>query len=1345
MHHHLRRFAGWRQFAVVLLAWLTLGPLQAQTVTIGSTTVPVVAPATSSYLYGPIYRSAVTSTFNYSRYAHLYRAAELNIPTGAVITQLSWLKSTAGELSGNNTFNVLLNNTALTTLPSPQTWGTLSAGATPVYTSTTQQFTGAAGTYFTVTLSQPFVYTGGNLLILTDHEKRGPATAAVSFVTNLATGQALGYASGTAPTAATNLTTTYGNRRPTLRITFAPGGPCTTPPTAGTTVAEPDTLCAGSSTSLFLRGASYGQGQIYQYEQSNDGVSYTDIAGANSPSFSTGPLSGPRYYRVRITCGSQSATSTPVRVFVNAPTYATLPVLESFELTWQSICGLRDAPTASWRSNPVVGNNAWRRYDDPAGASWTSPTFGGYTPQASQGISSARFHSYIATAGLVGTLDFYVNLSTPGNKELQFDHINTNGTDSLFVLLSTDGGATFSRPLLRLGSAALPNFRTESLPLTTSSTTAVVRFMARSDNGTTDIGFDNVRIAATSTCLAPGGLQVGSITSTGASISWTGAGGPYNLEFGPTGFTPGSGTTVSNLTASPYTLSGLTGFTTYDVYVTQICAGGQTSTAGPLTFTTRISNDECAAAISLTPAASCAAVSGSVFQATTSSGAPVCTPTVGTPDDDVWYSFVATATAHDIRLAEGVGFDGSLQLMTGTCGSLVSRQCVDATAANGVEVIQATGLTVGQRYYLRVYSSSATAPTALNSSFSICVSDPATIPTNDNCANAISLTSRNTCSSTLGTTYRATASAAVPVCTPALGTPDDDVWYSFVASAASHDVRLDELAGFDGVVQVLSGSCGSLSSVQCADLTAAGGVEQFRVGGLTVGSTYYVRVYSFANAAPTLSNSNFSICITTSPPPPANDDCAGAALLPVQLGVTSCTTPLLATNVGASASAGAPAPTACTTATSGTANYQGGDVWFQVTVPLAGALTLETGPVAGSPILDTGMAVYSGSCGTLTQIECDDNDSPTGSFSLINLVGRTPGEVLYVRVWEAGNDLEGPFTMCATAPATCLVPAGPGADNITATSADLVWGGFAGPGETFRVEYGLAGFSPGTGTIITGLTGNDVAITVQPNTEYCFYVTKQCGGTQGDSPIAGPICFRSLLAVPANDEPCGAVTLPVASIGNPTYLAGSTVGATASVDNDIQLPACSPASSPKDVWFAFTATAATVYLNVTGNPAGMLRVFDGADCLASFTMLGCQAVGNNRPAGQLIASGLTVGQRYFVAVSGFGSNDATGAFSIAASTAVLASRHSLPGAALSVFPNPSNTGQLSFTLTGAGTASAGQATLLNVLGQPVLSQALRLQGGGTEQVLSVKGLAPGLYTLQLRVGEALLSRKVVLE
>jgi hypothetical protein len=58
------------------------------------------------------------------------------------------------------------------------------------------------------------------------------------------------------------------------------------------------------------------------------------------------------------------------------------------------------------------------------------------------------------------------------------------------------------------------------------------------------------------------------------------------------------------------------------------------------------------------------------------------------------------------------------------------------------------------------------------------------------------------------------------------------------------------------------------------------------------------------------------------------------------------------------------------------------------------------------------MSVYEGSCGALTQVECDDDDGD-GNFSLIDLTGRTPGETLYIRVFEYANNLFDTFLVSA--------------------------------------------------------------------------------------------------------------------------------------------------------------------------------------------------------------------------------------------------------------------------------------------------------------------------------------------
>jgi|GEM_PF-637726 len=137
-------------------------------------------------------------------------------------------------------------------------------------------------------------------------------------------------------------------------------------------------------------------------------------------------------------------------------------------------------------------------------------------------------------------------------------------------------------------------------------------------------------------------------------------------------------------------------------------------------------------------------------------------------------------------------------------------------------------------------------------------------------------------------------------------------------------------------------------------------------------------------------------------PPPANDDCANATALTVGTNVNNI--PITTTNVSATNS-NPPAP--------GCAAFAGGDVWFTVTVPASGSVTLETNALSGSAVTDTGMAVYSGTCGALTLLACDDDSSTNGNFSLISLNGLNPGQVLYVNAWEYFNDSFGEFLIAA--------------------------------------------------------------------------------------------------------------------------------------------------------------------------------------------------------------------------------------------------------------------------------------------------------------------------------------------
>jgi hypothetical protein len=182
--------------------------------------------------------------------------------------------------------------------------------------------------------------------------------------------------------------------------------------------------------------------------------------------------------------------------------------------------------------------------------------------------------------------------------------------------------------------------------------------------------------------------------------------------------------------------------------------------------------------------------------------------------------------------------------------------------------------------------------------------------------------------------------------------------------------------------------------------TAINGIT-YAASALTPLTTYYFHIRSVC-ATSTYSTWS-TVTFTTLATPPVNDNCATATVLTP--GATFATNPLVGTNIGSTASAGAPAPEC--------ASYSGGDVWYSVVVPASGSITFDSASVTGSPISDSGMAVYSGPCSTLVLVECDDDDSANGAFSMISLTNRTPGEVLYVRFWEYGNNAFGTFQVSA--------------------------------------------------------------------------------------------------------------------------------------------------------------------------------------------------------------------------------------------------------------------------------------------------------------------------------------------
>lgn len=88
-------------------------------------------------------------------------------------------------------------------------------------------------------------------------------------------------------------------------------------------------------------------------------------------------------------------------------------------------------------------------------------------------------------------------------------------------------------------------------------------------------------------CAPPTNLDTTNVTCDSIDVMWTSTSNTSSshLEYGPSGFVPGTGAgTVVNNVTSPYTINSLTPGATYDFYVVDSCGVNISDTTGPFTF-----------------------------------------------------------------------------------------------------------------------------------------------------------------------------------------------------------------------------------------------------------------------------------------------------------------------------------------------------------------------------------------------------------------------------------------------------------------------------------------------------------------------------------------------------------------------------------------------------------------------------------------------------------------------------------------------------------------------------------------------------------------------------------------
>ncbi|WP_162126334.1 T9SS sorting signal type C domain-containing protein [Flavobacterium phycosphaerae] len=333
------------------------------------------------------------------------------------------------------------------------------------------------------------------------------------------------------------------------------------------------------------------------------------------------------------------------------------------------------------------------------------------------------------------------------------------------------------------------------------------------------------------------------------TISATGSG--FDLEMAITSGTCGN---LTNITcqdsaissAETYTFTATSG-TTYYVYIAHYSTSGTTTGTFTISRTCTVPFNPCA---SIPNIAAC----GTTTNTTIASGTGAYSSSAcgySTPGNEQLYTFTPTTTGnYYIQQSSSYGYiDYQYKTAASGCSS-TGWTCIDDISGTGTSPV--FSLTAGIQYYLLLDPESSGGG---NVSFTL--GCPAVAPANDNCSGAIVLTVNPTSScttSTTGTTLAATQSQ-----TSCSGTADDDVWYSFVATGTSHTITVTPGTLSDLVVQIFSGSCGSLTSIDCVDDTYSSN-EATLLNGLTIGNTYFVRVHSYSSST---GQGTFTICITS--------------------------------------------------------------------------------------------------------------------------------------------------------------------------------------------------------------------------------------------------------------------------------------------------------------------------------------------------------------------------------------------------------------------------------------------------------------------------------------------------
>lgn len=293
-------------------------------------------------------------------------------------------------------------------------------------------------------------------------------------------------------------------------------------------------------------------------------------------------------FYVRTICSISDTT-----VWVGPITITTLcaPIVAPWIDSVETHTAVTNADIANcWSTSPSITTSDYRWNVDASGS----------TPTGSTGPSGAnsgvKYFYTEASSGTTGDSAILVSplmdVSSLTISALSFNyHMYGSSMGSLHV--DVYDGTTWTRDVWsktgQQQTATGDAWRNGLVDLRPYGNDIQVRFRAYKGSGIYgDISLDDIGFIEGPNCFDPTSISTFYATFDSIGVTYTGSlsDSVYLIEYGPVGFTPGTGTTVSTTNDSIY-VSGLNADTEYDFYVRSICTGGDTSVyVGPANDTT---------------------------------------------------------------------------------------------------------------------------------------------------------------------------------------------------------------------------------------------------------------------------------------------------------------------------------------------------------------------------------------------------------------------------------------------------------------------------------------------------------------------------------------------------------------------------------------------------------------------------------------------------------------------------------------------------------------------------------------------------------------------------------------